>query len=191
MDDTIGQSNSGTQSEIHTNEKESIPSQYPKPERKPARTLLIIAGVLVLGIIVCIGTILLGARKIAVEKGPIEEVLNSFMTAMVARDTTGAYALFSTRAQRQLPISNLEDLLQGNNYILFEGYQSLSVQNINLQNSINTNPDLPQGTLAKVSGVISYRDDFQGGFTGQLEKENEKWRLTGINITVPPDKIQP
>jgi len=191
MDDMIGQSSSVTQSENQAAEKESIASQSQKPGKKPTRTILIVVGVLVLGTIVCIGVFLLGARNIAVEKAPIEEVLHSFMISMVARDTTDAYALFSTRAQRQVPISNLENLLLGNNYVLFDGYQSLSVQNLNLQNVVNTNPDIPSGYLANVTGAISYQDGFQGSITGLLEKENGKWRINSINITVPPEKFQP
>jgi len=51
---------------------------------------------------------------------------------MANKDAENAYALFSPRAQRQIPISKIQELLDGKNYFLFEGYQSLSVSNPNI-----------------------------------------------------------
>ena len=90
-----------------------------------------------------------------------------------------------------MPITDLEKLTQGNNYVIFEGYESLTVQNLNLAASANTNSDLPQGTVANVTGTVSYEDGFTGKLTAVLEKVDGEWKLFNFFVTVPPDKFQP
>lgn len=165
------------------------------PAKKSKKNLWIILGValgaLCLGSIICVAVIALGAGKVAVEKAPIEAILDSYMKYMVAKDTESAYALFSPRAQRQFPTSKIQELIEGNNYIIFEGYQSLSVQSLNISVAAYTNPDVPQGTVAKVTGIIAYENGIQGTFNGTLEKVEGKWQLDGIFVSVPPNKLQP
>lgn len=152
-------------------------------------TLGIIVALLCLCSVLCLALGATGVGKIMVEKAPIETVLSTFMEDMEAKDVESAYALFSPRSQRQTPISDLEKMLQGNNYFLFEGYQSLSIQNINLTATANMDPDLPQGMVATVDGIISYEDSFTGQFYAVLEKVNGIWKIYNININVPPDKF--
>lgn len=125
------------------------------------------------------------------EREPVSNVIDSFMTSMVEKDTESAYALFSTRAQRQIKISELDKMLEGNNYYLFDGYRSIEIGNLNVSKSFNTNQDMPQGTVATVDGTISYSNGFQGRFEAVLEKEGDVWPLHSINVTVPPDKFKP
>ncbi len=82
-------------------------------------------------------------------------------------------------------------MIEGNNFVLFEGYQSVEVLNLNVSQAFNTNQNLPQGTVAKVDGTISYDGGFIGQFNAVLEKEGDVWRLHNINITVPPNKFSP
>lgn len=143
--------------------------------------------------IICIAAIALGGLgigSIAMEKAPIESVLGSYMNYMDAKDAKSAYALFSPRAQRQFSLAKLQELLEGNNYVIFEGYQSLSVANLNISAAANINPDVPQGTVANVTGTVKYEGGFQGTFSGVLEKVDGKWQLHNINVTVPPSKIK-
>jgi hypothetical protein len=128
--------------------------------------------------------------KVYTEKAPVESVLDAYMRHMANKDADSAYALFSPRAQRQIPISEVQEMLEGNNYFLFEGYQSLSMTNLNISAAANTNPDLPQGTVAEVTGVITYEGDIQGSFNGVLEKVGDEWMIDGIYVTVPPSKIK-
>lgn len=152
----------------------------------------IIGGVIILTCL-CVGAcLILGGTSFIKgfqEKPSIEKVIDSFMQAMVARDAEKAYELFSSRAKRQVKIESLEDMLEGNNYFLFEGYQNVSIININFTSSVNINPDVPQGFVVKVSGSVTYADGFTGSFTATLEKEGGQWYLDGINISVPPDKF--
>ena len=123
------------------------------------------------------------------EKDDVKLVLDLYMQRMAAKDTGGACALFSSRSRRQMPASELEKLLDGAHYAVFDGYRSLEVDNMNVQQSVNTDPNVPQGTLAMVDGKITYADGFNGTFQGLLEKEAGRWTLSNINIVVPPNKI--
>ena len=189
-----------------TDELQQAPSQQeipPAPQvsapplvapQKSNKKLWIIVGVVL--VVLCLCSIACGAifgtslYKVYTEKAPVESVLDNYMRSMADKDVESAYALFSPRAQRQIPISEIEKLLEGNNYILFEGYQSLSVSNLNISAVANTNPDVPQGTVAKVTGMISFEGNIQGSFNGTLEKVDGVWMIDGIYITVPPDKIK-
>ena len=168
---------------------DSPPTQPKKSNKKLWLVAALAIGALCLASIVCVAVAALGVGKVALEKAPVQSVLDSYMQFMVEKDFESAYTLFSSRAQRQVPISKLQEMTEGNNYILFEGYESLSVQNLNISAAANTNQDAPQGTVAKVTGIISYEGGIQGGFNGTLEKEDGQWRIDGIFVTVPPNKF--
>lgn len=158
----------------------------PKSRRK---IIGIVIGILALCSLICIGVIGAGLIKVSIEKAPIESVLDTYMQNIVANDIESAYALFSPRMQSQMPKSDIEQMTEGNNIYLFDGYKSLSVQNINISATVATNPDLPQGTVAKVSGIIFYEGEFTGQFSAVLEKVDGEWKIFGLNITVPPNKF--
>ena len=140
--------------------------------------------------VVCIVLAALGLNKINSEQAPVISVLDSYMKFMVEKDFESAYALFSPRAQRKFPLSKLEEMLEGNNYIIFDGYKSLELNNLNVSADLNTNPDLPQGTVARVTGTLTYEEGIQGSFESILEKVDGNWQLDGMFITVPPSKIK-
>jgi len=159
----------------------------------PSRlNLLIVISVIAVAICACAGigvfTIGRDILGISTEQAAITPILDQFMQAAVAQDSPRAYALFSTRAQRQMPIAAIDTLTTGANAVLFEGYQSLTIESTNITNSVNTNPDVPQGHVATVSGTISYTGNVTGSFRATLEQEAGTWRLDAINITVPPSK---
>lgn len=163
--------------------------------KKSNKSLWILIGTAIAAIcvcsVICIALIGIGVGAIVVERAPVESVLDAFMKDMVTKDVDSAYALFSPRVQRKISIDDVQKMVDGNNYVLFDGYQSLSVQNLNLTATANTNPDLPQGTVANVNGVIKYSGGFTGNFTATLEKVNGMWLIYRININVTPDKFQP
>jgi hypothetical protein len=168
------------------------PPLQPQKSKKNIWIILGIAlGVLCLCSIACIAVFGTSMYKVSIEKPPVEALLNTFMQDMVAKDVEGAYALFAPRVQRQISIDDVQEMIEGNNYILFDGYQSLTVQNLNLGGSVNTNPDVPQGTIARVNGFIEYSGSFTGSFSAMLEKVDDTWMIDRIDITVPPEKFQP
>lgn len=161
--------------------------------KKSRKKLFILLGALVVVLCLCATVCVVltgtGILKALTERGAVEKVVDEFMRAMADRDAEKAYTFFSPRAQRRIRVADLEKQLQGNNYVLFDGYQKSTVQNINLSANLNTNPDLPQGMVAKVNGTLTYRNGFTGRFDAILEQEGDTWRLFNINVVVPPDKF--
>lgn len=168
----------------------AVPLRPQKSNRSIGVIVGIAAAFICLCSILCMAAFGTSLYKVYTEKAPIEAVLDTYMRHMANKDAESAYALFSPRAQRQLPISKLQELLEGKNYFIFEGYQSLSVNNLNITAGANTNPNVPQGTVAKVTGVVVYDGDIQGTFNGILEKVGDEWMIYGMNNTVPPSKIK-
>jgi hypothetical protein len=163
-------------------------------QKKSNKNLWIIAGticsMLCICSILCVAIILVSGSKVSAEKAPVESVLDSYMRHMANKDAASAYALFSPRAQRQFPISKIQALFEGNNFLLFEGYQSLSLSSLNVGAAANINPNFPQGTVANVTGVLNFEGGIHGSFNGTLEKVDGKWMIDGMNVTVPPTKIK-
>ena len=190
MTDELQQASS--QQEIPPASQVSTPS--PAQPQKSNKNIWIIIGIALIALclcsIACVAIFGASMYKVYTEKAPVESVLNDYMRYMANKDAESAYALFSPRAQRQIPISKVQEMLEGNNYLLFEGFQSLSVSNLNISAIANTNPNLPQGTVAKVTGVINFEGGIQGSFNGTLEKVDGKWMIDGFYVTVPPDKIK-
>jgi hypothetical protein len=163
----------------------------------PRRRWLIIVALVAVSLCACVGVgvgvFTMGRTLMQVnqEQAMITPVLDEFMQAMAARDTNRAYRLFSTRAQRQTAIADLEALTTGPNYVLFDGYQTVVIDSTNLSSMANTDPNVPQGVVANVNGTITYAGGVAGTFRATLEKEEGTWRLHAINITVPPSKTVP
>jgi hypothetical protein len=165
------------------------------PRAKSRRTLWIIlgsvSGIFLLCIVLAVVVIARNILSVSTEQAAITPIIDRFMHAMTQHDAQAAYQLFSSRAQRQTPLADLSTLLDGPNYVLFDGYQSVTVDTTNLTSAVNTNPDVPQGSVATVNGTVTYAGSVTGSFRATLEKEDGDWRLFFINVTVPPSKIQP
>lgn len=182
--------------EFHQTEIENqVVQQDPNPitTKKSNKTLRIIlvtvAAVLCLCSAVCAVVFALGIGKAMVEKEPVEAVLDSYMDAMTAKDADRAYKLFSPRAQKQVDKLKLTEAIEGKNYILFEGYQGITADRLNLGAYANSNANLPQGTVANVNGTVLYEGGIRGNFTAVLEKVDGQWMIHSININVPLEKL--
>ncbi len=139
---------------------------------------------------ICAITVGFLALQVNKEKAPVEAVLHNHIQALSKKDVKGAYALLSPRAQRQIPISEVENLVNGDNYVLFEGYRRLSVDQIKVSLVTSGNPDLPQGTVAQVSGTIEYTGGVKGRFDSTLEKVDGQWMIDSFFVTIPPEKLK-
>jgi len=161
--------------------------------KKSNRNVFIFIGVSLILICLCVGvtglTIGKGIVMFNMEQPKVENVIDEYMTAMADKDASQAYKLLSTRAKRNVSLADNEILLEGNNYVLFEGYLSVTLASLTLNTTFDTDPDMPQGVVAEVDGMISYADGFTGDFTAVLEREGEEWRLYSINLSVPPNKL--
>ena len=164
--------------------------------KKTTRTVIIVVVAVVAAVCLMCFTAcaLLYGRLLVIavtEKDDVAQVCDQFMQAMEARDVDAAYALFSARARRQIPLSQFEALVQGNNYVLFEDYESLEITDLTIHTVVNTNPGVPQGMVAEVEGVIHYTSGPDGRFIAVLEKEDGRWMLDGFNVTVSPERFSP
>jgi hypothetical protein len=167
--------------------------------KKKQRTIVIIVVALIAVMCLCIGICVIaggfgtvtGIIRTAQERDDVTAVIDQFMRAMEKKDAPAAYALFSTRAQRQMDLSDLEEMVTGSNYVVFDGYESIVVTNLGIKAAFNTNPDVAQGTIAEVVAAITYKGGVTGKLTAVLEEEDGEWRLHNFNITVPPSKLSP
>ena len=107
--------------------------------------------------------------------------VQSFMDAGAAKDIDSAYACFSSPLGEELR-KDIEELILGN-YQLFEGYQEVKMQSINVQFS-------NKGDIAQYGGEITYASGFQGWVDAELVKVGEEWKLTGINIRISQEKLE-
>jgi hypothetical protein len=172
------------------------PNDAPPTPKKSNKNLWIIAGIVIALLCLCsilmVNNLFKGMAKISPAEPPaIETVLDTFMKTMELKDFDKAYALFSPHTQRRIPITSVEEMAQGKYYGLFEGYQSLVAQNVNLTAPLITNPFDPIDLVAKVTGTILYKDGITGKFTASLEKVNGEWRISDVNVSAPPEKFQP
>ena len=165
------------------------------PAKKSSRKVLIIIGTLLVtlcSISVCVGIVGLagsGVFKVMTEQPKVESVIDEYLRAMADQDASKAYTLFSIRAKRNVSLADIEKFLEGNNYTVFENYQNLAVTNFSIGLNSDSDPDMPQGVVAQVDGMISYADGFTGDFSAVLEQEGEEWRLFSINVNAPADKF--
>jgi F0F1-type ATP synthase membrane subunit c/vacuolar-type H+-ATPase subunit K len=168
----------------------------PTPGSKSNKKVLLIIAVALLVGLCCIGASIVvpgligtGVSKVMTEEPKVEKVIDEYLNAMAAQDATKAYSLVSTRAKRNVALGDVQKGLEGNNYTLFEGYESIAMANFNLNLTSDPDPTMPQGQVAEVDGTVSYADGFTGDFNAVLEKEGEEWRLYSINVNAPADKF--
>ncbi len=166
------------------------PPPTPSKRRFPWKilALVVLALALLCGVLTLVAT--LTGRHVALKEEPaIAETLDSLMQSMAAGDIDAAYGLFSPRAQRQFPQEDLAKLAAMLDGLMFKGYESLTIERLIISKSFNTNPDLPQGTVAQVQAVVHYQGGHEGRLTAVLEKVEGQWRLHHFNVTVPPEMV--
>ncbi|HUE74295.1 MAG TPA: hypothetical protein VMP01_25665, partial [Pirellulaceae bacterium] len=163
------------------------PASVPRTgSRNPLKIILAIVGIALVVPCVCGGIFVVFAISIGAmaraEQVNVEPVVESYLQKMKDKDAAGAYALFSTFAkQRTAPLA-LEALLQEPNYAVFSGYQDAAVTNIRINVT-------PTRRLAVIQGTVTYEGGVSGVFNAVLEREEDKWLIQAINVTVPPSKF--
>ncbi len=163
------------------------------PPKRDNKKLFIILGVV--GAVLCLCSVICLAGggfamyNVVQEQPKVAAVVDEFMRHMDNGNTDQAYTLFSERSKRQTPQSALDAMLEGNTALLFEGYQSSEVTNLNISANFNTDDDLPQGQVATVNGIVKYADGIDGTFDAVLEKDGEQWYLHRIDINAPAEKF--
>jgi hypothetical protein len=156
----------------------------PKPQKlnkgfwKGLRAIIVLTCIIS---ILYIAFVTIEKLKVATEKAQIESVLDSYMKSMLSKNYQISYALFSPSAQEQLSVS---DIKGDGDFSLFEGYKSLSVENMEIDTYDNTDSDGLPITAATVDGTIFFdHGKFDGKFDGILEKVGEQWKIHSIHLS--------
>ncbi len=166
----------------------------PQPKKSRIVLWIILAASLVgtcLCAIICIAPFVIAGVKVAAERAPVESVLTTYMKYMAAKDTDSAFALFSLHMQAQTPSGYMQNLVAEGNYAMFSGFQSLTIDRLNLGSEASSDPTKPQGTIARVSGTTSYSGGFTGQYVAILEKVDGAWKIYSVTVTVPQTKGRP
>ncbi len=168
----------------------------PGPRRKTAPWKYVLIGAVVLvvlaglGVLILFNTLRRGMGDLFAGAEKTEYVVEAFLRNMRSRDVEKAYALFSERARQQLSRAELEESLSETNYVLFDGFDQICIQNLIVSHVVLTDPRAPQGKVAQLRGSVLYKDGYTGTFDAVLEMEGERWRLYTIHVTVPPAKME-
>ncbi len=117
-----------------------------------------------------------------------EAILHEFMSAMVKKETDRAVVLFSDRAG--VTTAELKKLVQGNNYVLFDGYRDVIVTTIYGPPAFSNQPWGYAGGVWTVEATVNFEGDFTGTIKAFMEYDGAAWRLYGINVIPSTDKIK-
>jgi len=164
------------------------PFQSPTPAPATPRSrswLWLIVGGAVASVCLCSGLCLVPSGlliyRATAERVPVERILNDFLADVNAKRIDEALARFSSRAKRTAAM-NREQIEQFADAPYARGCQAAHVTNINVSQNYNTNQDVPQGTVANVSGTLDYSDGVRGTFRATLEREQGEWRLHSVHL---------
>jgi hypothetical protein len=166
--------------------RRSSPARWQVVTPRGRGLLAVLGTCVVLGITSCV---MPSDRSVTDAQGAAEELADAYMRAMANRDAAQAHALLSSRAQAVYSIGDVEQLLQGGDYGLYEGYESAEVARVIVTSRLSTNPNVPK-TMAQVTGTINYQGGVTGTFEANMELEDGQWRLSKVWIVVPPEKLQ-
>ncbi len=142
----------------------------------------IVGGVVVLCIASCGILGYLGYRTVTKEQPLIQASLDGFMKAMSAKDAEKASAMFSSRASTG--VDQLKQMLEGPHAVLFQKYQSLSINEFRIRAGTQTAVPGFSGLTAEIGGSIQYQDGSRRAYQAVLIKEGKQWKLYSINITL-------
>lgn len=163
------------------------------PKRKWKRWVIAAGLILLLPCGCCGGFAALMGRNFYVavtERDDIQMVLDRFLGHMDRKEVPLAYALFSARARRQLPMSNIQNAVDGPLHYIYSNYHDVRVNFVKINSSLHSDQNKPQGTVAVVQGTVLYTDGPPGTLQATLEREKEgQWRLHLINVTRPPSNL--
>lgn len=171
-----------------------IPPVEDEKEVNKRRWILWGAAALIIIVVLCCGggiwLFAKGMSSVINETPAVQDSLDQFMRTMESKDVDRAYAMFSTRAKRNIDKSQLEDMVDGLSFSIFQGYQEIQITNFYLNSVMNSNPDQAQGQVAEIEAIVIYANGFEGNLTATLEKEDGVWRMFDFNLVVPPEKYE-
>ena len=129
------------------------------------------SGGIALGIIFAIAIAALSIWLVRRSSSKFKPVIAEFMEAGKAKNVDAAYACCSHYSPTKEEIAELI----GSSYDLFSDYERLSIRTSQSQSGGGT-------TEAYVSGAIIHTGGKKLGFKCSLMKENDVWKIAGIQI---------
>ena len=133
----------------------------------------------------------LSPQTIADAKVQTRSLILAYAHGMAKKDYDTVYALFSKRVHRQMSIEEIEEFGDVEaNFAIVDGIQSVEINSLKLLKQANTNPNMPQGSVATVIGIANFDDGFTGRVDAVFELESETWRIHHINISISPERLQ-
>jgi len=171
-----------------SSQQPSNPFQSPPSAAPPKRRNSLVWGIGI-GCLACMclcgGPLVLltgfGVYQAVSQRDDVEQVIDASLADIAAQRPDEALARTSKRAIEHEFITR-ETLEKLADNPAFQGYQSARVTNINVSATYNSDPKVPQGTVANVSGTVEYDDGGKGTFQSTLEKENGEWRLFSLRV---------
>jgi hypothetical protein len=115
------------------------------------------------------------------QRDEVAQVIDACLNDVEAKRTDAALAHFSTRATTHGLVTR-DQVAQLSEHGAFQDQPQITISNINISKAFNTDPKKPQGTVANVSGAVTYNDGGQGTFRAILEKEETHWRLYSLHL---------
>lgn len=171
---------------------ENISNDIEQPPERDTFILRLVTSIAIICSCCCLYFGALGIEAIVKffnsEQTTISEKVDQMMRALAEKRVDDAYDMFSTRARRVLNKSDVNKMVEGINFAFYDGYLSIEVDKYNFQDSKTFDPNIPQGTIAEVRGVVHYENGTDGTFISTLENEDGEWKIFNIDITVPPEK---
>lgn len=166
-----------------------------KPIKKsPWKLIGIIAGLIVLLTCICeTGAAVYFTKKMVnnhLEQPEVLAVIDHFMYLMKYNNAEDAYNLFSARQQKITSLQDIEEMLDGDNYLMFEGYWELNLIEFEISIQKSYNLDWPQGTVAYVFCEVLYQKENLQLLEAILEKQDGEWKLADIFVYPPSDNLR-
>jgi len=120
------------------------------------------------------------------------QVIDDYLSAMATKDSDLAVNFLATNNSMGFSKKDLDSQLEGVNYSLYSGYQSIEVTYSRLQRG---STDDAYSSYAHIEGDIMYRlpiDYYQskGFFIADLVKIGNNWKIDRIEIFVSPEKVE-
>lgn len=162
-------------------EQKNVPSAVKKSRTK----LIVLVIVLLAGVWVSIPYIQFFVNfwvSIPQETKSIGAMVDDFLTAMANKETEKAYTMGTSQGDANTWQAGIDNLLQGNNFVLFEGYREISLTNINIS-------QFGTEKYAEVQGDVMYEGDFIGTFSADVVKEGQLWKFRSVTVNAPAEKF--
>jgi len=149
------------------------------------KRLVLLGGLLVLGILISIPIcqFMFGFfGSFPEEMKNTSQVIDEYLSAMAQKDAQRAYKVVYVNGNESIALADLEGLVNGNNYFVFEDYREHSFTGFEMT-------QVGSVKYAEISGDVTYETNFVGQFSAVLVKENGVWKIQGIQVVAPAEKF--